>query len=216
MRDYASIAIIDTPNSENVAIEVISITKESCDLAGAWILKKSDTSTIKEILVDRLILKLNVTTDMSETLKTFDKFQINLNDFLIEARTSVLLAEKLFSDFVRKNEVEYKAFMAIKPVERKLLTPVKKKKLVQPDFSKWPVELDILKADVFLKSINKKALLVSNHSEMSGVLIAARVTKILIDNWRYDETERLNKIYVAGEDAAVSVLPLCWLEKFTA
>jgi hypothetical protein len=213
MHQYASIAVVKSISEASTAIEVISVTPDNCDLAGAWILDNSENEKLVHLLIDRLIIKLELNDDTTKIIAKFNDYFVDFRDFISEAKVEAELAEKSYFEFMKRNEEEYRAFMAIKPAERKLLPPVKKKQLVAPAFYSWPTQFDVLNSKSFLKSINKGGLLSNDDSQMSDVLIAARATKYLIDKWREDEIERLNRLYVEGQDAKVSILPLCWTEK---
>jgi hypothetical protein len=213
MQQYASIAVIKSITKESTAIEVISVTPDSCDLAGAWILDNSDHEKLIHLLIGRLIIKLELDDGTSKKISQFNEFVIDFADFISEAKHEAEIAEKSYFDFMKRNEEEYRAFMAIKPAERKLIPQIKKKQLIEPQFYSWPTRFDVLDSKSFLKSINKVGLLSNEDSQMADVLIAARATKYLIDKWREDEIERSNRLYVEGQDANVSILPLCWLEK---
>jgi len=213
MQQYASIAVIKSISKSTTAIEVISVTADSCDLAGAWIIENSEHEKLTHLLIGRLILKLELNAEIAKLIAEFDAYVIDFDDFISEARNEASFAEKSYFEFMRKNEEEYRTFMAIKPAERKLLPQIKKKQLIEPVFYSWPNKFDVLNSESFLKSINKEGLLSNHESQMKDVLIAARATKYLIDKWREDEIERSNRLYVEGEDANVSILPVCWLEK---
>jgi hypothetical protein len=213
MHQYASIAVVKSISKTSTAIEVISVAPDNCDLAGAWILDNSENEKLMHLLIDRLIIKLEINEDTAKSISKFNDYVIDFNDFISEARVEADLAKKSYFEFMKKNEEEYRAFMAIKPAERKLIPQIKKKKLIEPVFYPWPTQFDVINSKSFLKSINKRGLLSNDDSKMADVLIAARATKYLIDKWREDEIKRSNRLYVEGLDAKVSILPLCWLQK---
>jgi hypothetical protein len=213
MQQYASIAIIKSINEDATAVEVISVTPDSCDLAGAWILDNSDHEKLMQILVDRLIIKMDLINVVDKRVSAYKEYEVRIEDFIAEAKRDAISAEKSYFDFMKINEEEYLAFMAIKPSERKLLPQVKKKQLIEPSFFSWPTKFDISDSEKFLVSEKKNGLLSNNDSQMSDVLITARAIKYFIDRWREDEIERSNRLYVDGQGAKISILPLCWLEK---
>jgi hypothetical protein len=213
MRDYASIAILDCPSSDLIAVEVISVTKDSCDLAGAWLISIEDLSTLDQIIEGRLLVKLNLKSGVEKSLNKYASFVIDFDDFLAEAKSDAEKAIYAYEEFMIENERTYREYMTIKPAERKLLPKVVKKQLVAPEFSQWPSDFDILKAEKFFESINKKGLVNTVDTEMKGALLASRATKYLIDMWRFDEMERANRIYVEGNEANISILPTSWLSK---
>ena len=213
MHQYASIAIVKSINKDATAVEVISVTPDSCDLAGAWILENSEHEKLMQILVDRLILKMDIDDVVDNRISEFKEYEVKIQEFITEARNDAISAEKAYFAFVKKNEEDYRAFMSIKPAERKLLPPIKKKQLIEPAFYSWPTKFDVTDSEKFLVSEKKMGLLSNNDNQMSDVLITARVIKYFIDRWREDEIERSNRLYVDGQSANISILPLCWLEK---
>ena len=215
MQQYASIAIVKSISEDATAVEVISVTPDSCDLAGAWILENSEHEKLMQILVDRLIIKMQLTELVSKRIGLYQEYEVKIEDFITEARKDAISAEHSYSTFMKKNEEEYLAYMAIKPAERKMLPQVKKKQLIEPNFYSWPAEFHIRDSEKFLVSENKMGLLSNNDNQMSDVLITSRVIKYFIDRWRQDEIERSNRLYVDGQSANVSILPLCWLEKLS-
>jgi len=213
MRDYASIAILDCPSSDLIAVEVISVTKDSCDLAGAWILDINDIATFDQIIEGRLLIKLNLNPILEKSLEKNSSLVLDFEEFLSEAKSDAENAILSYENFMIENERAYREYMAIKPADRKLLPKVTKKQLIAPEFSKWPSDFDIRKSDLFFESLNKKGLSKTGDTKMKNALLASRATKYLIDMWRFDEMERANRVYVDGDEAKVSILPSSWLSK---
>ena len=214
MRDYASIAIVDCPGNDLIAIEVVSVTKDRCDLAGAWTLNVNELETFDQILEGRLLIKLNLKPNIEKFLEKSSHLEVNFDDFLSEAKFDAEKAILAYEEFMIENERAYREYMAIKPADRKMVPKVVKKQLVSPQFSKWPSFFDIQKPEAFFESVNKMGLLKTNDPDMNKTLLAARATKYLIDMWRIDEMERANRSYVEGDEANVSILPTSWLSKF--
>ena len=50
----------------------------------------------------------------------------------------------------------------------------------------------------------------STHS-----VAAARLVKFLIEMWQLDEQERVNRKYVDGTDAEITILPESWLNELS-
>ena len=93
----------------------------------------------------------------------------------------------------------------------KLQDLAKRKKLVAPDFFEWPEEIDFNNSISILEGLGKMATPHNTPEKMRKTLAASRLLKLLIDMWHSDEQERKNRKYVEGEDAAITVLPNCWL-----
>ena len=213
MKSYASIAIVKSIDDEKVAIEVVSVNLDGCDLAGAWVLKTDDLATIKQVLIERLLIFLDSNDEILDKLEDFHKYQVNFDDFISEAKEDAESAQDLYKSYMKQNEEDYRAYMAIKPNERKLIPKVAKKQLIAPEFKSWPDFFDISNPKDFLLSRRKNGLIATESNEMSEVLLAAKATKFLIDQWREDEIERTHRQYVSGDNAAISILPKCWLGK---
>jgi hypothetical protein len=94
-----------------------------------------------------------------------------------------------------------------------LLPKVSKKQLTSPEFFDWPTDLTLNDSKKYLESRGKFGLVSVASDELANVLIAARCLQFLISMWQIDETERRNKVYIEGDDAAVTILPRTWLGK---
>jgi len=210
---YASIAIVDHISTEEVAIESISVTEESCDLSGAWLVNSKDSQLLLNILSGKLIIELGSSESPAAKIKPKSQDQVSIQDFLDDARHEIEIANKLFNDHVERNLQEYSSYMQVAPAERKLLPKVVKKNLVPPDFSKWPDTVDMNNPEQELRKLGKLASIVGTDPEMKRVLAASRLLQILVYMWKSDEVERNNRVYVLGSDAEMTILPRSWLSK---
>ncbi len=208
---YVSIAVVDHISIEKVAIESISITDESCDLSGAWLVDSKDSELLSNILSGKLIIQLG--SSESSNAKVNFQDQIFIQDFLDDARQEIEVANKLFSDHVERNLDAYSSYMKIAPAERKLIPKVVKKNLVPPDFSNWPGVVDIDNPEQELRKMGKLESISGTQAEMKRVLAASRLLQILVYMWKNDEVERNNRVYVLGSDAEMTILPKSWLSK---
>ena len=208
---YASIAIVDHISTEEVAIESISVTEESCDLSGAWLINSKDSQLLLNILSGKLIIELGSSESPAAISKSQD--HVSIQDFLDDARQEIEVANKLFNDHVQRNLQEYSSYMQVPPAERKLLPKVVKKNLVQPDFSNWPDVVDLNNPEQGLRTLGKLESIVGTDPEMKRVLAASRLLQILVYMWKNDEVERNNRVYVLGSDAEMTILPRSWLNK---
>lgn len=211
--DYACLAVVDSVAGERFAIETISISADSCDLSGAWLLESKDSDAIKNILTGKIILNLGSeislkAIDQNATLRT-----VSLEDFLVDAKSEISTANNLFEKFVQQNRDEYAEYMSVKPDERKLIPKVVKKNLVPPDFSVWPSGLELSQPQNELRKLGKLEKIQGTPKEMEKVLTTSRLVQILINMWKSDESERLNRVYVLGADAESTILPKSWLSR---
>lgn len=210
---YASVAVIEYQTPELVAIETISITREACDLSGAWILKSTEKQTIENLLKDKLVIVLESNQDIKKLLGDFSKRQVFIADFLSEAKSEASSATQLYEEFKVTNAKEYADYMKISPSERKLIPKVTKKNLVEPTFSRWPSQLDLSDAESELENLGKLSRIDGTPNEMRKVLAASRLIQMLVYMWKSDESERLNRQYVKELNAIDTILPISWLEK---
>lgn len=210
---YASIAIVDHTSTDEVAIESISVTDESCDLSGAWLVNSKDSQLLLNILSGKLIIELGSSESPAAKVKSKSQGQISIQDFLDDAKHEIEIANKLFNDHVERNLQEYSSYMQVAPAERKLLPKVVKKNLVPPDFSKWPDAIDMNNPEQELRKLGKLESIVGTDPEMKRVLAASRLLQILVYMWKSDEVERNNRVYVLGSDAEMTILPRSWLSK---
>lgn len=210
---YASIAVVDFSFGDKVAIESISITQDSCDLSGAWLIDSTDEEKIHSVLENKLLIFLGEHKSQKDLIPKLRNYEVDLDDFITEARKEVESALTLFQEFSERNKSEYENYMKIKPAERKLLPKVVKKNLIEPTFSTWPEILNLETAEAELTQLKKLSSVSGTPDEMKRVLAASRLIQLLINMWRKDEVERLNREYVTGTDARSTILPFVWLEK---
>ena len=209
---YSSVCVVDVSERSNIAIETISITAESCDLSGAWLVPISDKAKIEQIISGKKLLVIGRKKGQTnELILNFGK-PLDIEEFLREAKADADRALKDFDDFVEKNKKQYAEYMAIKPAEGKSLPKVIKKNLTPPSFTKWPDSIDLEDATSEINKMGKLAEIQGTPKEMKQVLAASRLIQMLVQMWRSDELERVNRIYVEGDEAKVSILPNCWLE----
>jgi hypothetical protein len=210
---YASVAVIDYLESNQIAVEVISVTSDVCELSGAWVLELTEIETLDQIIDDRLILTVIEHSKLNEVISKFQSKQVNLTDFLSEANSEVKLALEAFKVFTDNNEQKYREYMAISPAERKHFPKVTKKQLNDPDFFNWPNAIENSKADKYLESIGKLGVIKGGEIELQRTIALSRALKFFIEKWKNDEIERKNKIYVDEKDSEITILPKSWLSK---
>ena len=213
IRTYGSVAIAEVLATGEVAIDAISITPESCEISGAWIISEGEEEVLQQILADRLLIPIG---DRSMAVAKLTKFlgqEVNIQDFIDEARIDAQSALNSFEEYVRQSDYEYAQYMSINPTDRKALPKVVKKKLVVPDFYQWPIQVDLNRSQDFLKSVGKLGEISGTPIDMKNVLTAARAIKLLVDMWHRDEIERSNRLYVLDQAAQIAILPNCWLRK---
>jgi len=210
---YVSLAVVDFVSEKKIAIETMSITQDTCDLTGAWLLEVDDREDILKILTGKLILGVSDVDRLAKIDSLLNNRTVSISDFLSDAKAEVGIATKLFESYVESNKREYAEYMSVKPQERKQLPKVFKKNLTPPEFSAWPNEINLANPVQELQNLGKLGKIQGTPSTMERVLGASRLIQNLINMWRSDESERLNRVYVLGEDAENTILPKSWLKR---
>lgn len=189
---YASIAIVEIHSSEKITIESISVSKGECVLSGAWEFSTDNKQDITRVVSNKLIIALGNESMVKNFLNNSELKFLKAKPFLLEAK-------KAASDAT----VAYELF---KSEDAK-----KRKNMVEPTFFKWPDDLDFNKSAEYMESIGKIAFPASTPEGMKNTLAAARLVKFLVEKWQLDEQERVNRKYVEGTDAEITILPESWL-----
>ena len=189
---YASVAVVEIHPGEKVTIESISVSKGECVLSGAWDFSTSDTLNIDNVVSGKLIIPLGDETAIKKLLAESNLKYLSAKPFLQEAKRAAddaLAAYELF----KSEDVK------------------KRKKMVEPSFFAWPEDLNFNQSAEYLESIGKMAVSASTPAAMRNTLAAARLVKFLVEMWQLDEQERVNRKYVDGTDAEITILPESWL-----
>ena len=210
---YASVAIVEFLDKGRTAVEVVSVTPETCELSGAWLVEGNNLDQLTQIVAGRLLIFIGDKSKQESNVVLQTTSEVNLQEFIDEARADATSAIEAFGEYVSQNEREYLAYMSIKLADRKLLPKVVKKKLALPEFYEWPESIGINSAEEVLTSIGKLGEILGTDRDIRKVLAGGRLVKHLIDKWRSDEIERSNRLYVTDSEAIVSILPTSWLKK---
>lgn len=213
--NYASIAIVEVLEDNRVAIEAVAVTQDICELAGAWLLEAPTQEQINEIIGGRLTL-FTGNGNLSSNLEViYSSASVRLSDFISEAKRDADLAILSYEQYMLRNQSDYAEYMAVKPVDRKLIPKVVKKQLIAPEFFSWP-EISALKSQRdYLTKIGKLSEIDGTAEGFQNVLTTARLVKFFIEKWRLDELERLNRLYVLDQASEITILPSIWLSKVT-
>ena len=210
---YASVAIVEFLDKGRTAVEVVSVTPETCELSGAWLVEGNNLDQLTQIVAGRLLIFIGDKSKQENYVALQTASEVNLQEFIDEARADATSAIQAFGEFVSQNERAYLAYMSIKLADRKLLPKVVKKKLALPEFYEWPETIAINSAEEVLTSMGKLGEILGTDRDIRKVLAGGRLVKHLIDKWRSDEIERSNRLYVTDSEAIVSILPTSWLKK---
>lgn len=211
--DYASLVVVGLVADDKVAIEAISVTVESCDLSGAWLVNLEDSAMIDSLLSEKIIIFLNQESETHGSFKKYSEMVIDINTLIEDAKAEINTANKLFNDYVERNQVEYSEYMKVPPADRKLIPKVLKKNLVPPVFSEWPDSVTLEAAENELVRMKKLGTVEGTPNEMKRILAASRLIQSLVNMWKVDEIERINRVYVLGQDSVNTILPPSWLKR---
>jgi hypothetical protein len=190
---FVSLAIIEITSDERIIIEALSVSKSEVVLSGAWVFSVKQIDSIKGVLAGSLLIPLGDEKRLREFLVDSQYIYLELQPFLEEAKLAASEAALSFDSF-------------------KADSPSKRKKLVAPKFYNWPDSVNLNNATDILESMGKLAIPLGTPDEMKRLIAAARVLKHLIDKWRLDEQERINRKYIQGNEADATILPKAWLQ----
>ena len=190
---FVSLAIIEMTSDERIIIEALSVSKSEVVLSGAWDFSVQDIDSIKGVLACSLLLPLGDEKRLREFLIDSKYMYLELKPFLEEAKLAA-----------REAVISYDSYKAENLSKRK--------KLVAPEFYNWPDSVNLNNATDILDSMGKLAIPLGTPDEMKRLIAAARVLKHLIDKWRLDEQERINRKYIQGNEADATILPKAWLQ----
>jgi hypothetical protein len=193
---YASIAIVEIHPGEKVTIESISVSKGECVLSGAWLFSTNEKQNISNVITGKLIIALGDELSVRKLLSNPELKYLRAKPFLQESKQAAVDAISAYETF-KSQDVK------------------KRKKMVEPTFFNWPLDLDFNLSAEYLGSIGKMAVPASTPKDMQKTLAAANLVKFLVDMWQLDEQERANRKYVDGADAEITILPGSWLKEFT-
>jgi hypothetical protein len=192
---YASIVVVEIHANERITIESISVSKNECVLSGAWNLSLTEKLKVSDIISGKLIIALGNEALTEKILAKEELKFLDLKSFLKEA-------SKAAHDAMAAYEV-------FKSEDLK-----KRKNIVEPSFFDWPETLNLNDSAEYFESLGKMSAPDSTPSEMKKTLSAARLVKFLIERWQMDEQERVNRKYVEGAEAEITILPTVWLKEF--
>jgi hypothetical protein len=129
-----------------------------------------------------------------------------IKKLLAESNLKYLSAKPFLQEAKRAADDALAAYELFKSEDVK-----KRKKMVEPSFFAWPEDLNFNQSAEYLESIGKMAVSASTPAAMRNTLAAARLVKFLVEMWQLDEQERVNRKYVDGTDAEITILPESWL-----
>lgn len=190
--DYASVAIFEVQEDDSIVIETLGILAEGCALSGAWHFDAASGSEVEMTLEGRLLIQIGTRSLPQQVHRKFESNFIAIEDLL---STASIRAHQTIS--------EYEDYKAQEPSARK--------KLVEPNVSEWPLNIDLNEARTYLVTMRKMASVRGTPREMDKVLTASRLLQILISNWLNDESVRAGKRYLSPSLRNRTLLPKQWM-----
>ncbi len=191
--DYAAIAIVEMTNDGKIIIESLSVSRKEVILSGAWNFSMQETESIKRVLTGSFLLLLGEEKRLRDLLGDSEYVYLEMQPFIEEAKFAAKEAAISFDSY-------------------KADSPLKRNKLVAPEFYNWPDSVNLNNATEILQSMGKLATPLGTLNEMKRIIAAARLLRYLIDKWHSDEQERNNRKYIQGNEADITILPKAWLQ----
>jgi hypothetical protein len=209
--NWASLAVVSFEQKYGYSIEAISIDTQSCSLSGAWDFETLDEPEVENILEQRLIVTSGI-TNRDTFAKKYSSSGVDLKTFVTDASTAAQDGVTRFDKYLDQNEKDYSAYMAIPPLERKLLPKVVKKKLEPIYAHSWKLDFDELRPELTLKQLGKRDSIDGTPSNMKRVIATSWLIKHLVDRWREDEVERTSRGYLYPEGRDLQLFPTTWMQ----
>ncbi len=191
--DYAALAIVEMTNDGKIIIESLSVSRKEVILSGAWNFSMQETESIKRVLTGSFLLLLGEEKRLRDLLGDSEYVYLEMQPFIEEAKFAAKEAAISFDSY-------------------KADSPLKRNKLVAPEFYNWPDSVNLNNATEILQSMGKLATPLGTLNEMKRIIAAARLLRYLIDKWHSDEQERNNRKYIQGNEADITILPKAWLQ----
>ncbi|MEI6294712.1 MAG: hypothetical protein WCO95_01495 [Actinomycetes bacterium] len=192
---YASLGIVDW-QPLGAAVETLSITESECVLSGAWFVELSNINLVAILLSHRLLIEIGLAAPKSFSFES-STTPVTTDSFIHDAKIEGILGMEEFELFKGEN-------------------PKKRKNLVEPLFTKWPLSLDLDNAAEHMRILKKAPHIVGTDPEMERVLTASRLAKWMIDGWLRDEKERFERPYTSVAKSGSRILPPAWLSSLPA
>lgn len=209
--NWASLAVVCFEPKFGYSIETISIDTQSCSLTGAWDFETLDEPDVENILEQRLIVTSGI-TNRNNLVKQYSSSGVDLKTFITDASSAAQDGVTRFGKYLDQNEKDYSAYMAIPPLERKLLPKVVKKKLELIYAHSWKLDFDELRPELTLRQLGKRDSIDGTPSNMKRVIATSWLIKHLVDRWREDEVERTSRGYLYPEGRDFQLLPPTWMQ----
>lgn len=188
LNSYISIAILDE-TKDYIAIESISVMKNSCVLSGAWVLESTESIQKESLISNKLVLNISKETSKVQAKAS----QVNLSDFLRDAAGEAQIAIQEFNEYVAED-------------------PKKRKNLVQPTFFDWPESIDLENITHYESVFKIKMDFENAQPEIRKVLAVSKLVQHLINSWHLDEQERCNRRYLDNVQVNYTLLPRSWAQ----
>lgn len=188
-----ALAIIEMTKDGRIVIESLSVSKKEVILSGAWDFSIQETESIKGVITGSLLILLGEQKRLRDFFGDSEYVYLEMQPFIEEAKFAAKEAAISFDSY-------------------KADSPLKRNKLVAPEFYNWPDSINLNNAVEILESMGKLSIPLGTPNEMKRIIAAARLLRFLIDKWHSDEQERNNRKYIQGNEADITILPKAWLQ----
>jgi hypothetical protein len=207
---WANLAIIDSYGKSGLAIATIFVTPDEVSLSGAWFFPDTKDPDISNVVQNRLVL--STSHEVPIDLVSIGSVKVDIQEFVNGARDRAEETRQIFRDYLEKNELEHKAYMAIPSAERKLLPKVNKKKLEPMFLNEWDFDVDLKNPQEMLRRLGKRVEIEGAASEMKLINQASRLVKILLEMWSQDERDRYTRTFIDKSFEEFKLMPDLWLK----
>jgi hypothetical protein len=207
----ANLAVLSFEEGLGFAIETVSVDSQSCNLSGAWDFEDLEDASLKDLLFNRLLIVSGV-LEKESMANRFAAQKVEISTFILDAAQEAESGVILFNNYLERNAKEYEEYMAVPPVERKLLPKVAKKKLEPINAHAWEMSFDEARPELTLRQLGKRESIEGTPPSMKRLIATSWLIKHLVDRWRDDETERTSRSYLYPEGRDFQILPSSWME----
>jgi hypothetical protein len=209
---WANLGILSFEEQFGFSVETLSIDEQSCNLSGAWSFDDLEDTSLKNILLNRLLIVLGI-SDKESIANRFESQTVEISTFISDAAQEAESGVILFNDYLEKNAKEYTQYMAVPPTERKLLPKVVKKKLEPIYAHSWNLTFDEFSPEQTLRQLGKRDYIAGTPGDMKRLIATSWLVKHLVNRWRDDENERKSRDYLYPDGASAELLPKSWMVK---
>lgn len=207
---WALLAVISFEAEFGYAIETISVDLEECTLSGAWEFESLINPDVDNILHNHLLILVGISKSVEELSSRSEQI-VEIPTFITDASATAKDGVSKFDTYLQTNIKQYNDYLKIRPVDRKNMPKVTKKKLEPIYQHSWDILYNQNNPELTLRQLGKREEIPGTPKSMKRLISTSWLTKYLIDRWREDENERKSRKYLDFETVESEILPKSWL-----